>query len=99
MNYKPLPKELTISESTIEGLGLFTKSPVAKDHILGLSHIKIEGDMVRTPLGGFYNHSDNPNCVKEDMGNEMYLKSLRDIDPGEEITVAYTMYSIKGKQL
>ena len=94
MTYKPLPKELTILASSIQGLGLFTISPVSKDHVLGLSHIIIDGETVRTPLGGFYNHSDKPNCVKEGVGGKMYLKSLRDIDPGEEITVAYTMYSI-----
>lgn len=45
-------------------------------------------------LGIFYpncyiNHSCRPNCVSIYVNNTQYIKALRDIYPGEEITIAY----------
>ena len=63
--YRPLPKELTIKKSLIEGLGLFTNNNLSANTELGISHvedIKFEDNYIRTPLGGFVNHSPNPNC-------------------------------------
>ena len=60
--YNPLPKELTIKKSKIDGLGLFAIEDIPKETSLGMSHVKVDGEYIRTPLGGFYNHSDDPNC-------------------------------------
>ena len=65
--YRPLPKNLTIKDSKIEGLGLFSKTKIKKNSFLGITHVKHDDfqDMyIRTPLGGFYNHSKNPNVTK-----------------------------------
>ena len=65
--YRPLPKELTIKDSLIEGLGLFSKVKLKKNSFLGVTHIRdelFESKYIRTPLGGFYNHSKNPNIMK-----------------------------------
>ena len=61
----------------------------------------------RTPLGGFINHSNTPNCVKADllMTNEdkvaqkfdykkWNLVATQDIKEGDELTVRYTFYSV-----
>ena len=74
--YKPLPKNLTIQKSAIEGLGLFATADIPKKTSLGLSHIKVNGEYIRTPLGGFYNHSDNPNCETYIKGEFMFLKRV-----------------------
>lgn len=95
MSYEPLPGYLTISKSLNEGLGLFFIGKVKKDTVIGMSHIIVNGNMIRTPLGGFYNHNENPNCIKVKIGNCFYLKTLRDIDLDEELTVKYTFYSPK----
>lgn len=100
MSYKPLPDCLTIKESEIEGLGLFAKEDISKDYVLGMSHFTKKGDsMHRKPLGGFYNHSDTPNCKKiETVVTDVtfyYLVTLRDIKAGEEITCKYTFYKIE----
>ena len=50
--------------------------------------------MFRTPLGGFVNHSEDPNCIKVKQGSIWYLETLRHINPGEELTLKYTFYSI-----
>ena len=62
--YKPLPNNLTIQTSGISGLGLFTKAKLSADTNLGMSHVELGKMMIRTPLGGFINHSSDPNCVK-----------------------------------
>ena len=51
--YRPLPDELTIKNSKIEGLGLFATVKIKKIFI-GLTHIRdelFEGKYIRTPLG------------------------------------------------
>ena len=65
--YRPLPKELTIKNSKIEGLGLFATVKIKKNSYIGLTHIRdemFEGKYIRTPLGGFYNHSKESNIMK-----------------------------------
>ena len=97
--YKPLPNYLTIRNCWIEGLGLFATAKIEQGTNLGVSHIPdkdYENGYIRTPLGGFINHSDNPNVVKmEKIGDRRYhLIATRDIDEGEEITVEYTLYNV-----
>ena len=65
--YRPLPSELTIKNSKIEGLGLFATVKINKNSFIGLTHIRdelFEGKYIRTPLGGFYNHSLESNIMK-----------------------------------
>lgn len=101
--YRPLPSFLTIKDSDIEGLGLFATEEIYEDICLGITHVfnhKFEDCMIRTPLGGFINHSKNPNCIiKRDSGAGFVLEvnmlyTLRDIKPGEELTVTYTTYEV-----
>ena len=65
--YKPLPKGLTIKKSPIEGLGLFATENINKNSFIGVTHIRdeqFENKYIRTPLGGFYNHSNEPNVIR-----------------------------------
>ena len=61
-NYKPLPYDMFIEESMINGQGLFASTDIPKGTDLGVCHIQIEIDkmspteLIRTPLGGFINH-------------------------------------------
>ena len=62
--YKPLPGSLTIKKSPIEGLGLYAAENIKANCFIGLTHIQdkdFENGYIRTPLGGFYNHSNEPN--------------------------------------
>ena len=98
--YKPLPHGITVNKSEIDGLGLFATEKIENGKVLGVSHIKeskAEDGYWRTPLGGFINHSDNPNCIKEEnrfTGN-LFLKTEKVIKEGEELTVKYTLYEVK----
>ena len=62
--YQPLPHGLFIDESDIDGVGLYTNVELKRDYQLGISHVQVGGELYRTPLGGFINHSDTPNCIK-----------------------------------
>ena len=65
--YRPLPKCLTIKKSPIEGLGLYSTEDIKPNTFLGITHIineNFENNYIRTPLGGFYNHSNNPNIQR-----------------------------------
>ena len=53
--YNPLPPRLTIKPSLISGLGLFATAGIAQGTNLGTTHIKVDGEIFRTPLGGFIN--------------------------------------------
>ena len=102
--YNPLPDGLIIAKSSIEGQGLVTTKFIDKDTKLGLSHIVVKDELIRTPLGGFINHSDTPNCVKvrgvlgrnevEDY-DKYFLYTERDIKAWEELTLKYTFYKVK----
>ena len=72
--YKPLPDGLIIKKSSIEGQGLFTTKFIEKDVKLGLCHIVVNDELIRTPLGGHINHSDKPNCIK--VRGELGLKDV-----------------------
>ena len=73
--YNPLPPGLFIDESDIDGVGLYTNVALKRNYQLGISHVQVGQDLYRTPLGGFINHSDNPNCIKV-----MSLKTTKIID-------------------
>ena len=65
--YKPLPDFLTIKKSGIDGLGLFAKEDIAQGKNLGMTHISLNGMLLRTPMGGFINHDNDPNVVKVEL--------------------------------
>ena len=134
--YRPLPDGLTIKNSPIEGLGLFATVNIKKNSFIGVTHIRdeqFENKYIRTPLGGFYNHSNDPTVIrmvsdvlpklkfgdpvdphanakklkdgKNDRENMfynlneksdakyMFMVSIKDIKPGEELTANYNLYT------
>ena len=103
--YKPLPKGITIRSSSIEGLGLFATENISAGTHIGISHIAHSGfdnGYIRTPLGGFGNHSDTPNCFKvhkmHNMISTLWVVAEEDIQAGEEITWKYTLYRINNEE-
>ena len=105
--YKPLPESVTIKTSKVNGLGLFANQKIMQGTNLGMTHLKIGDTIFRTPLGGFINHANEPNCVKaelrmteEDTKGHKYdykkwnLITTQNIEEGEELTLRYTFYNI-----
>ena len=97
-NYRPLPPEVELRKSPIEGYGLFATFALSKGINLGCSHVyntDFANDRIRNPLGGFINHSEEPNCELIKIGPYYYLITSIDIMPDEEITLKYTLYNVK----
>ena len=103
--YKPLPDNLRLGFSDIHDIGLFAKEAIPQATNLGMTHIKIGENIIRTPLGGFINHANDPNCIKVElrMTNEdnitfhykkWNLVTIKDIEPDEELTLKYTFYKV-----
>ena len=104
--YKPLPKELRLGFSDIHDIGLFAKEDIPHGTNFGMSHIQVSSTIIRTPLGGFVNHSDDPNCEKVKLTftteddqpaynfSKWNLVTIKDIKQGEELTLKYTFYKL-----
>ena len=94
--YRPLPEYLTIQPSKIEGLGLVTLKDLEPYESLGMTHAHWFGEdnnLLRTPLGGFINHSETPNCkITGKMTRYLFTEEI--IPSGSELTVKYGMYSV-----
>ena len=92
--YRPLPDYLKVKDSKIEGSGIFTKIRLKKGLKIGMTHLLVEDQIFRSPLGGFLNNSFKSNCVKKKKGNKYYLYTKRPIKKGEELTLKYDFYSV-----
>ena len=105
--YTPLPDSLTIKTSRVNGLGLFAKEAIPQATNFGMTHVEIGEKILRTPLGGFINHANDPNCVKVELlmtnhddpklkfdYKKWNLITIKDIKKDEEITLKYTFYNV-----
>ena len=98
--YKPLPDYLAIGPSDIHGAGIFAKEDIPKGVEMGITHIydpEFQHDFIRTPLGGFINHSESPNCELQDKDQDYHYKIIvttKKIEAGKEITLKYSMYEM-----
>ena len=89
--YRPLPDCVTIDK-----LGLFATQGIEKNYDFGTTHIKVPPILtyIRTPVGGFLNHSKESN-VKLIQLNQwddykiFNMISTRTIYKGQEILLDY----------
>ena len=82
------------SSSCVEGLGLFATTDIEKNTVLGISHILYKKEYIRTPLGGFVNHSEDSNLKKLLIDDKFYLLTKNSIKAGDELTLTYTLYNV-----
>lgn len=99
MGWIPLPKYLTIMRSDVHGLGLFAAEDIPAGLVMGVTHrphSRAPHGYLRTSLGSWYNHSEDPNCDKvEGDEGQLFLRSMREIKTGEEILALYTVYEME----
>ena len=100
--YNPLPLGIVVADSGIAGQGLFTTRRLVAGTELGASHYRIDDQMIRTPLGGFLNHADEPNCQRSQIRirpgfDKWNVIVLEDIEEGDELTLKYRLYDPKKK--
>ena len=98
--YRPLPDGLTIKAYKVQGLGLFATQDFEADTVLGIVHIANKNfphGYIRTALGAFYNHSENPNCrTLKGFWHQIpvvYLVTIKEITSGDELTAKYSLYN------
>jgi hypothetical protein len=91
-----LPDNLTLGTSEIEGTGVFATEKLEANLDLGMTHIKVPiiNGYIRTPLGGFVNHTEAANCylvqkLDWDDYRVFHLCTMRPIKKGEELTLNY----------
>ena len=89
--YQALPSRLHIKDSPIAGQGLFAKEDIPAGMVLGMSHLIVDEVIYRTPLGGFINHSEDPNCFILTNLHDRQLYTVKPIKEGQELTVYYTV--------
>jgi len=95
--YNPLPLGIVVADSGIAGQGLFTTRRLVMGTLLGISHYRIDGEYIRTPLGGFINHAETPNCERSQVRirpgfDKWSITVIEDIDEGCELTLKYKLY-------
>lgn len=98
--YRPLPEGLTIKSSRIDGLGLHATKDFEAGEKFGETHVLVHSrdrhEWIRTPLGGFINHSDTPNCFITTDAGDRTLYATMPIKKGDEITVYYRFKGYDG---
>ena len=96
-DYKPLPHYLTLKESDIKQgtFGLFTTRDIIPNTVIGETHHTIDHrsfdgkhttEIIRTPLGGFCQMSEQHNCTHVLDNGVGKLVTLRKIIEGEELS-------------
>lgn len=98
--YRPLPEGLTIKSSKIDGLGLHATIKFEAGTVFGETHVLVHSrdrhEWIRTPLGGFINHSENPNCFITTDSGDRTMYAIKPIKAGEELTVYYRFKGYDG---
>ena len=59
-----------------------------------MSHLVVDEIIYRTPLGGFLNHSEEPNCEKYFEDEKYYVRVIRPVKLNEELFLKYTFYEV-----
>lgn len=104
--WRPLPDQITIKESKIEGLGIFATEDLPPNTDLGISHVydqRFPDNYIRLPLGAFINHHEMPNCraivseSHETIGEIKHIRIITDksILSGEELTLNYIINKLE----
>lgn len=96
--YHALPGGIVLKPSSIHGYGIYTEIDLPKDLSIGVSHVLnssglFHNDLIRTPLGGYLNHSSTPNCILHTAdGVITFLVTDTLIKPNEELTIDYRLF-------
>lgn len=93
-SFSPLPNTVFLARSRVHGWGIFSKYSMDENTHVGVSHIpdnRFENGHIRTPVGGFINESEEPNCFLEWDNNQKWWEIVTGevIMPGDELFLKY----------
>jgi hypothetical protein len=84
-------------DDTLEVVGVRVPADSISDGCTGYADrykFRIGNDLlIPTGYGGIANHSSSPNMEKTIIGERLYLRALRPIQPGEELLYLYSRYA------
>jgi SET domain-containing protein len=81
-----------IKDSNIHGKGIFSTKKMNIGELINVALFKDKDDFFdTTAFGAHINHSSNPNAKTRFEGNCYRTYSSTNINPGDEITVDYTI--------
>jgi SET domain-containing protein len=72
----------------------YDETPITYLFGLGDGTVVIDGHC----MAMFINHSCNPNCETHEVRGRVWIKAIRSIEPGEEITYDYCLYDGEGDE-
>lgn len=92
-----------VKKSDIHGFGVFARTHIEAEHwqyvygmlvpVRSVYGFEVDGSVWWEPYPPFRytNHSDEPNCMvyHDVMEDATVIEALRDIEPGEELTIDY----------
>lgn len=76
-------------------MGVFAKYDIPENYDFGITHVvdeRFSDGYIRTPFGGFINHSFTPNCKIVEIEDTLHIKTIQNIVRGEELTMDYRPY-------
>ena len=88
--------EIKIKKSPTFGMSAFAEKKIEAGTTLGLGFEKTSrGEIRKTKLGRYINHSPNPNVTIRKEGNKYYFIAKEDIKPDEELVVDYYEHNLE----
>lgn len=85
-------KNFELRDSNIHGKGTFATKKMKKGELINVALFKSGDDWFdTTKFGAHINHSSNPNCRTRFEGDCYRTYSTSNIEPGDELTVDYTV--------
>ena len=76
-------------------MGMFAKVDIPINHDFGITHVadkRFPDGYIRTPFGGFINHSYDSNLEIVEKEDTLHLITTKDIKKDEELTADYSPY-------
>ena len=82
-------KYCELGESEVNGFGVMAAEKVPEDTIVAKIVERKNRVLNVTPIGKMVNHSSEPNSELVLMGSEVYLKTMEEINKGDEYLADY----------
>ena len=94
--FNPLPPNCSLKKSNLHGYGVFAEADISKDFDFGVTHVsdnRFPDGYIRTALGSYVNHSNEPNIIGVQHADSYKMIAKRAIKRGEELTVDYADFN------